>query len=408
MAINLLAKSRYFLLLFSVFSFLSIGYAQQWEQLNDVPFYRHHSNGFGHEGKAYVILGGYDQLSNEMYEYEPTTDTWTQMANFPGAERQLAIGDDWNGKYYYGFGGSNTEYFTDIWEFDPETMTFTELPSCPCEGRMHPAFIAHNDKIFMGSGSTGNGDLRDWWEYDMITQEWTQKEPIPGARRHHPFFFTIGDDVYVGGGHIFNWNRYNPETETWSEIDNLPAGRVAGTQFNHGDYGYILAGDNYLHVSIPDFETFMRYNASTREWEYLPELPFGSRWAPSSFVIDDTVYFFGGLAFDQLTGEELDDSSMWKFDLLSLDPPTSTSENTESNNPMVYPNPLNAAVLNIDPEWQNEIRQLSLINAVGQTVYSTNDLSGSKVNLALVNKGIYVLRAELKDDSVKTMKLVIE
>jgi hypothetical protein len=310
--------------------------AQNWEQMDSPPFYRHHSNGFSYDGKAFILEGintgtdGPSNVSNELWGYTPETDTWNQLANFPGTPRRIAIGDDWDDKYYYGFGFGAAGALNDLWVFDPVDTSFTQLPSCPCEGRSHPAFVAHNDKIFMGSGSTSTGDRRDWWEYDILTQVWTQKPNIPGSPRHHPFFFSIDDDIYVGGGHVSNWLRFNPTTEQWTFIDNLPAGRVAGTQLSYNNKGLIVAGDDRFHDHIPDNETFMMYDAEVEEWSYLPELPNGSRWAPSSFVIDDILYFFGGISYVINS-----DVTMWKFDLNYLEclPPgglnvVSTTTNT--------------------------------------------------------------------------------
>lgn len=305
-----------FIFTLSLFNLDSIT-AQAWEELSPPPFLKHHSNGFGFNGKAYIFEGTFQEnRSNEVWEYTPETDNWVRLPDFPGDGRSIAIGDDWNGKYYYGFGnaGGSIGLKNDLWVFDPVDTSFTQLPSCPCQGRTHPALIAHNDKIYMGSGSTFNGDLNDWWEYDMITQEWTQKQDMPGGPRHHPFFFAEGNSVFVGGGHVFNWLKYDLDDQEWSFIDDFPEGRVAGSQFSYDGYGFLLGGDDAAHVHVPDWQTFMRYNPQTDEWELLPALPNGSRWANSSFIIEDNLYYFGGLS-DLVSG----DNSMWKFDLTLLD-----------------------------------------------------------------------------------------
>jgi len=293
--------------------------AQVWEQVNQSPFRDDHTNSFGFEDKAYVFRGSPTNFgngdANEVWQYTPATDSWSILTTFPGDARRISIGDDWDGKYYYGFGiGGPDGRLNDLWVFDPVDTSFTELPSCPCPGRSHPSLIAHNDKVFMGGGSSSNGDVKDWWEYDMITQEWIQKPDIPGGVRHHTFHFSSGKYVYVGGGHVFNWNRYDPETEEWTPIDDLPAGRVAGTQFNYNNLGFILAGDNASHSHVPDFETFMYYSPESKEWDYLPPLPNGSRWAPSSFIVGEELFFLAGLS-DLVNN----DATMWKFDLSMID-----------------------------------------------------------------------------------------
>lgn len=378
--------------------------AQTWEQLNNSPLTGDHCNGYGLDGKAYIVDSENGaNVSSGLWEYTAETDTWVRLKDFPGQSRTLAAGDDWNGKYYYGFGRRGNQFFTDLWVFDPVDTSFTQLPSCPGSPKAHPAFIAHNDKIFVGAGSISSGNSRDWWEYDMITEQWSQKPNVPGDRRHHPFYFSIDDDIYVGGGHVFNWGRYNPVTEQWTAIDNFPEGRVAGTQFSHGGYGYVLAGDDYLHVHVPVWQTFLRYNAQENEWEELPPLPNGSRWAPASFVIDDVVYFFGGLS-DNIPG----DASMWKFDLMSLDTPTSTEDLTnELQVPIeAFPNPFQDKVQikgQVDLDQKYTIRVLDI---QGRNVLTMDNFDlRNDINLASISVGIYFLEISNKN-YLETIKLV--
>jgi len=289
----------------------SNSFAQTWEVLGETPFHTDHTYGFGFEGKGYVIQG---DDNNPLWEYSPSTDSWEEIGDFPGPSRGFAVGDDWNGKYYYGFGTLGQDIYNDLWVFDPVDTSFTELPSCPCTPRFHPAFIAHNDKIMMGTGSSETGNMEDWWEYDMITQEWTEKQTIPGGARHHPFFFSADSLVFLGGGHRDSWFQYNLNTEVLSAIPNTPLGRVAGTQFNYDGKGFLLAGDDATHSHVPVSQTFMFYDPQLMEWGYLPTLPEGSRWAPSSMIIDDILYYFDGLDYDSP-----DLNTMWKFDLSKLD-----------------------------------------------------------------------------------------
>ncbi len=284
----------------------------QWTQLNNAPFVNHHSNGFGVNGKGYIVQGfptnNGGQMQNLLWEYDPQSDNWTSLGYVPGPDREFSIGDDMNDKYYFGFGiGRN-----DVWEYDPATNEFTELPSCPCIPRAHPGFVAHNDKIYMGAGSN-NGNLDDWWVFDFATQEWSQKDDIPGPARHHPFQFGIDDGIYVGGGHVSSWFKFDINTETWSVIDDFPQGRVAGTQFSYDGKGFVLTGDASDHSELTD-DHFLMYDPEQDEWFNLPFEQVMHRWAPSSFIIDEFLYFFGGFGAD-INGN---DFHMWKFDLSSI------------------------------------------------------------------------------------------
>ena len=307
-------KTQLLLLSMTLLVATSSLFSQGWVQKGHTPFDTDHSNGYSYDGKAYVIEGSPDiSGQNRLWEFDPETQIWTFLKNFEGPGRSLAIGDAFDGKYYFGFGFGANEDLSDLWVFDAADLSFTQLPSCPCIGRGHPALIAHNDKIYMGSGSSADGDLNDWWEYDMITQVWVEKQRIPGEVRHHPFFFGSGDKVYVGGGHVESWHSYDMIANEWSAIDDLPQGRVAGTQIDYNGQGFLIGGDTESHGDLPIEESFMRYDPLSQEWEYLPSLPEGSRWAPSSFIVNDELYFFGGVAYG-----DAENTPVWSFDLNQL------------------------------------------------------------------------------------------
>lgn len=386
----------------SIFSFVFVLYSlmifgQQWEKLGDTPFLKHHCNGFGVNGKAYILQGvGNDSETNVFWEYDPKDDRWSKLDSFPGSPRGYSIGVDYDGKYYYGFGFNNEMDLNDLWVFDPSNKSFTQLASCPCVGRYHPALIAVNGKVFMGAGSTENGDLDDWWEYDIATNTWSEKPNIPGGVRHHVYQFYIDSMVYVGGGHVDNWIAYNPKSEVWKEINDLPKGRVAGTQFSHGGFGYLIGGDTTDHGSLDDEVTFMQYDAKKDTWKYLPPLPNGTRWAPSNFIIDDILYFFGGMF-----GPAGEDRSVWKIDLNALNGVSSSDENLISEDIKVFPNPANKYLnINLDFLITSEV-ELSIYSTNGNLVkkdvlranYASIDIqdlsSGTYLIVITSNKDIY-------------------
>ena len=301
--------------------------AQSWEPFASVPngFVSDHSFGFALNGEGYLVAGQTpDGFSDSMFSYDPTSDTWNVLPDFPGPARGYTIGDTWNGEAWMGFGLGNDGPLNDLWKFNPVTETWTEMAPCPCEARYHPAFVAMDDRIYMGLGSNYSGDLGDWWEYNMATDTWSQKPDLPASPRHHPYQFGMDGIVYTGFGHsgedIFNtWYAYDPVTESWSEMAELPSqGRVAGTQFSHNGLGFALSGDGETHSSMEEGE-FWAYDPATDAWSQWPSHPGWSRWAPASFVIDDVVYFMQGTTTDP--SSDLYVSTNYTFNLVP------TSEN---------------------------------------------------------------------------------
>ena len=385
--------------------FLSMSFqiqAQDWVQVSSLPAafnQTHHSFAFSFDNIGYIVAGNSNSGErDDFYQYNPETDSWTELSPFPGVARGYAIGDTWDGKAYFGFGDDGFSLLNDLWVFDPSNMSWTELAHCPCEARIHPAMIAHNGKIFVGLGGGSLGNLKDWWEYDIALNTWSQKDDLPSVPRHHPYQFGIGDYVYTGLGHgngIFNdWYRYDIAGETWTQVATLPAeGRVAGTQFSYNGLGYVLSGEGEDHISMMTGE-FWAYDPATDSWEELPPHPAGSRWAPSSFIIDGEVYIINGTSFSEYVSE------VYKFNLNSV---SSTYELTNSTI-NIYPNPA-TDILNIDVTG-NLNYEANLYDLNGRLIISTTNKS--VIEIQTLAPGTYLLEIEDLDSGQKVMDKIIK
>lgn len=330
-----------------IFILLSIcAHTQEWEQVASLPsnFGTDHSFAFAIDGTGYIVAGATTNgFSKSFYSYDPTTDRWTQKADFPGLARGFAIGQVWEGKAYFGFGANGNSLLNDFWEYDPQTDAWTRLADCACDGRTHPALVALNGEIYVGLGGTVNGNDNDWWVYNIADNAWEERATYPAAGRHHPFQFTDGRYVYVAFGHgngfISNqMYRYDPTDDSWIEVQRLPAeGRVAGTQKSYDGVGLVLSGDGDDHGVMPTGEFWM-YQPELDEWTELTPHPGFSRWAPASFIINDEMYLING----ERNGVYLMDN--YKFDISGLTQPNlSLSSNGDALEFQSSDNDCNAA-----------------------------------------------------------------
>jgi hypothetical protein len=89
-----------------------------WSQKSDYP---------GIPGTAQVNFiiqnKAYFFKDNELWQYNPVTESWNQLTDFPGQSRWLPVGFAINNKGYVGTGtyndGSNDIYLDDFWEYLP-------------------------------------------------------------------------------------------------------------------------------------------------------------------------------------------------------------------------------------------------------------------------------------------------
>jgi N-acetylneuraminic acid mutarotase len=363
--------------------------SQTWEAIEDMPLGKHHPVTFAIDGYGYAATG-WDQNvgpSNDVYKYDPVADSWSTISDFPGAWRSFGIGFDYKGKGYLGFGATSNSYLGDIYEFDPSSETWELVTICPCQPRRHPAFLIKDDNIYIGMGDGAQGDLNDWWRYDMIADEWEEMPSIPGPNRHHPFQFVVNNELYAGMGHggpiIYDdWYHFDTDNETWETLNDFTGeARVAGTQFSHGEYGYVLSGDGSDHSYMAEGE-FWQYDPTMDEWNQMTSHPGISIWAPGSFVIGDTIYFIGGQ--NRQTG--VIQSDAWKFVLPTPTPPLGFSDGAINNDFVIWPNPTNN-VLNLKADF--EIAQVSIQSLSGQVVYSAA-YTNNPITVSSLPPGVYI------------------
>ena len=375
----------------------------QWEAKSSIPEGRHHPVTLGFDDFGYVATGTNTTgaPTKDVYRYDPTTDMWNTLPDFPGDARSFAIGEEYNGKGYMGFGASSFSLLRDLWEFDPETETWTELAPCPCPGRRHPAFVALDGKIYMGLGDGSGGNYNDWWEYDIASDSWEQMPNLPGYQRHHPYQFEAGGQLYAGMGHgnfgIYkDWYRFNLQSKQWEPMNDFPdEARVAGSQFDFNGDGYVLSGDGDDHSWMQQGE-FWKYNHASDTWEELPPHPGISKWAPGAFVIDRTAYFIAGQ--NRQTNVITDDVWAYTFEI-----PAST--NHAQQDPIavdVYPNP---ATDLIQINTEKSIAQIQLLDLTGRLILNERAVN-KQINLSELPAGTYLMKVTFEDGSTANQPLI--
>jgi N-acetylneuraminic acid mutarotase len=389
-----------------VLALASPAVGQGWLQVASMPGTgRHHPVTFTLDGYGYVATGttagaGY---TDDFYRYDPSTNTWAILADFPGPARSYAYGGAFNGKAYLGF-GVGTVFLSDLWEFDP-VAGWTQLASLPTAGRTHPAFVITDDgKIFVGMGGAQGGNLRDWWEYDIASNTWTQRATLPGATRHHPFYFNIGNVPYVGFGHgaaIYkDFYRFNRESNTWTRMTDFPGeGRVAGTQFSWQNKGYILSGEGEDHQKL-DTGEFWEYHQVDDRWIQLTPHPGSGRWAPGTLLIGNTLYFMAGTSTVQM------EHDAWTFDMTTTAGAAEPIRLDASLTP--YPNPLiGQRQFRFHSAGATDLAAIHLLSADGREIAELADRSGAIQLPQDLASGQYFLSFSMKDGMRQTRTVTV-
>ena len=260
------------------------------------------------------------------------------------------------------------------------------------------------DRIYVGLGDDFSGDRNDWWMYTIAADKWIRIANLPGPGRHHPFMFNAGGELFAGLGHsgqiIYrDWYKLDTVTNQWTEMSLFPGqARVAGTQFTANGFGYVLSGDGANHSYMQTGEMW-QYDPAFDTWLQLPPHPGQSRWAPGSFVINNEVYFFGGL--NRFTNRFPTD--MWKYSLGNA-----TASINEANGGLsassVFPNPANNVI-----SWESDITatDVRVYNTVGQLV-GTSSAAAKQVDVSTLTNGLYLIQFYDNTRLLKTAKVLVQ
>ena len=124
---------------------------------------------FSLNNKGYVGTGGVGCGTTDFYEYKLLTNQWVQRADVGTMIRQEAAGFAVNGKGYIAAGdncSSGTNY-KDVWEYDPTLDSWTQIDDFAGSARRYlDAFVIGN-RAFCGLGTSGV-NYSDLWEFDAI------------------------------------------------------------------------------------------------------------------------------------------------------------------------------------------------------------------------------------------------
>ncbi|MBL4706065.1 MAG: T9SS type A sorting domain-containing protein [Flavobacteriales bacterium] len=298
---------------------------------------RHRASAFSIQDKGYMGLGHINSVSNILYEdiweYDPASDTWTQKANFGGGARYHASAFTIGNKAYCGTGRDNFSlYLDDFWEYDPLTNVWTQVADFGGTARSGAASFTVDGKGYVGSGTVSSSGSNDFYEYNATTDVWTSIATFPGNQRNTGVAFSIDNKGYFGtatgtygAGKDF-W-EYKPAVDQWIQRADV------GTLVRAGAAGFSLKGKGYILIGTDwgtgeNFKDVWEYNPLDNSWRQLNDFPGSKRRFMECFVIGDVAYCGIGT-------NGINFSDFWSFDANSVG-----MDEVEARTVSVFPNPV--------------------------------------------------------------------
>jgi N-acetylneuraminic acid mutarotase len=172
-----------------------------WIQKDSFPTYPGLGmTAFSINGKGYVGLGG----TNTMWQYDPVADSWKQLGNFAGTANTLLACFVVGNYAYVGTGVvgliTNTAVAS-FYQYDPSTDTWTQKGDFPGGARNSATGFSIGSMGYLGTGLDINGHyLSDFWQYNPTSDSWTRKSDFGGGGRFAAAAFSGANQGYMGFG----------------------------------------------------------------------------------------------------------------------------------------------------------------------------------------------------------------
>ena len=193
-----------------------------WTLLNNFPsFARSGCSVFEFEDEAFIVGGKSDSQDalNEVWRFDFVTETWEQKNDCPVTLWKAAYSQQAN-KGYLALGKkADLSYSSALLEYNPATDTWTQISSFPVAGRTHASLFFLNDKLHLTFGLDSlNQSYNDLWIYNMASGNWINSPGIPALGRRGGIGLVHNEILYYSTGINGNNQRL---TETWKYSPSL-------------------------------------------------------------------------------------------------------------------------------------------------------------------------------------------
>lgn len=236
-----------------------------WSQQANMPFSIGWSVAQGWQGKGWVYHSG----SKSMYMYNPVYNSWTKKSASGGTAVDVESGFIINSKLYVAGGIISGGMVTnEVWEYDLLTDTWTHKNNMPFAMGFAPSFALNGKGYLITGNSTRNNatgpQSADCLQYDPTTDSWTVLADFPGGPRGGGIGFTDGHKAYVGMGNhgpiLTDLWQLDPATLTWTRMTDIPRGRYSTVAMVFGHHAYISTGAQNTGGNVDVWQYEMPYN----------------------------------------------------------------------------------------------------------------------------------------------------
>lgn len=172
----------------------------------------------------------------DYYRFDPSDKSWTRLADYPSDKTVAAVSFS-DGRYIYvGFGYRG--FGNELFRYDPETDSWSSIAQ-PSKGYCPPRVMSPiagtvGQRCLIG---TGHHPFEGSWlaAFSPADNSWQEQKAVPGKARHNAACATTDDRLFVFGGwhygdsltngfHFEDILCYTPDNDSWSCYGMMPDG----------------------------------------------------------------------------------------------------------------------------------------------------------------------------------------
>ncbi len=187
-----------------------------WTELPSAPETTYACAGCGDTSGHFYVLGGFvnGNRSSNNWLYDEITRTWIIKQNLPFPAATFYAAYDFARNRIFCLGGTSPNSLLQIYHADEDTWTIGFIPPITSVG---PCAIIGDTLYSFGS---------KLHRYHIPTNYWDSGISIPGYL-YFCGICTYGQEIYFSGGYPANPSvyKYTLETNTWTQLPDLPVGR---------------------------------------------------------------------------------------------------------------------------------------------------------------------------------------
>jgi hypothetical protein len=232
------------------------------------------------DGTYFYIVGGWDGTSgsggplNNLYRYDPLTNTWTERAacNVAISNSYLVYSEADTALYVIGGYNPNAGgILNTLQRYKIATNSWSLRASLPIADYLGSA-VAVGDTIYYATGGNVPAPGR-MWKYSITANAWDTTGAQCPTQQLACVMVRVGDSLFRIGGWtaLTTVTIYRISTGTWSYGTSMLAGRQGlGAHYNAANGKIIVYGGA---VTWTPYNTVQIYDISSNSWSYGPSLP---------------------------------------------------------------------------------------------------------------------------------------